>query len=51
MEGELSMQILFNGLVPPRNYRFLLFMIDGMLVGYRPYVGYYDYYGEITSHV
>ena len=47
MEGELSVHILFNGLVPPRNYRMLLFMVDGLVYGFRPYVGYYDYQGGI----
>jgi hypothetical protein len=51
MEGELSLHILFNGRVGVRQHRFLLFLIDGVLVGYRPYVGYYDYVGEIQYGV
>ena len=41
------MTILFNGKIGARQYRLLVFEIDGQLVAYRPYVGYYDFIGEL----
>jgi hypothetical protein len=36
------MDIMFNGKLGARQYRVLLFIIDGQLWMYRPYVGYFD---------
>ncbi len=38
--------ILFNGLVGPRNYRLMIVWVDGMLLMYRPYVGWYTMIGD-----
>jgi hypothetical protein len=39
--------ILFNGKVGARQHRLLIFIIDGQMLAYRPYVGYYLMLGEI----
>jgi len=43
------MIIIFNGRVGARQYRLLVFIIDGRLYQYRPYVGYYDMIGVFTD--
>lgn len=40
------MTILFNGKAGPRQYRLLIVLVDGMLLMYRPYVGWYQLIGE-----
>lgn len=41
------MTILFNGKIGARQYRILIFVIDGQLIGYRPYIGYYEFVGDV----
>ncbi|MHA2390311.1 MAG: hypothetical protein ACXACW_16435 [Candidatus Hodarchaeales archaeon] len=40
------MLILFNGKVGPRGYRILVFLMDGELYIFRPYVGLYHSWPE-----
>lgn len=40
------MLILFNGKVGLKQYRILIFLVNGELYLYRPYVGYWKLQGE-----
>lgn len=44
------MTILFNGKIGHRQYRLLIFRIDGQVYGYRPYVGYIDFVKEMMEN-
>ena len=43
------MMILYNGKIGARQYRLLIAVIDGTLVAYRPYVGWYLFYGSLEE--
>jgi len=42
------MTILYNGLIGVRQYRILVFLIDGEFWMLRPYVGYFRLVGDFS---